>query len=61
MYVKGGMAGKFTYFYYTVNNKYTCAPISADSVSVFSVICGSPQPEKNLENLRNKQFISFKM
>ena len=29
-------------------------------VSVISVICGLPWPEKNLENWRNKLFVSFK-
>jgi len=31
------------------------------TVSAVSVICSLPQPEKNLENQRNKQFIDFKM
>jgi hypothetical protein len=28
---------------------YSCAPISADSLSAVSVICSSPRPEKNLK------------
>jgi hypothetical protein len=41
--------------------KYSRAPVSADSVSAVSVIRGLPRPKKKLENKRNKQFISFKL
>jgi hypothetical protein len=29
-----------------IEEKYSHAPVSTDSVSAFSVICGSPWPEK---------------
>jgi hypothetical protein len=32
-----------------VSEWYRCVPVSADSVSAVSVICGLPWPEKNLK------------
>jgi hypothetical protein len=46
---------------FQIQETHRCAPVSADSVSVVSVICGSPQPPQKFENQRNKQFICFKM
>lgn len=40
---------------------YRWTPVSVDSVSTVSVICSLPQPDKNLENQRNKRFINFKV
>jgi hypothetical protein len=30
-------------------SQYVCAPVSADSVSAVSIICGLLQPDKNLK------------
>jgi hypothetical protein len=40
--------------------KYRQTPVSTDSISTVSVICGQLRPPKNLENWRNKWFIIFK-
>jgi hypothetical protein len=45
------------YVVLSLRGQYSCDPISADSVSVVSIIRSLPQLEKR-ENERNEQFIN---